>query len=200
MSMFKVISINRHRITVDGEGVTTLIGLSGCPLNCKYCINKNALTKAKVQKIQVLDLIKEVMMDYCYFIGTDGGVCFGGGEPLLQYDSLIEFMEQSKVLFKTTIETSLNIQVDLKTLLELVSELIIDIKSTDNTIYKKYTTLDNNILLLNLSIINELGMQSKCKIRIPSIKGFTTLKDIEESKKFVTNLGFSNIDTFEYVV
>lgn len=200
MNMFKVISINRHRITVDGNGVTTLIGLSGCPLNCKYCINKKALTKAKVKEMQVLELIKEVMMDYCYFIGTDGGVCFGGGEPLLQYDSLIEFMEQSKVLFKTTIETSLSVQVDIEKLLRLVSELIIDIKSIDNTIYKKYTTLDNNILLSNLSIIYDLGMQSKCKIRIPSIKGFTTLKDIENSKKFAINLGFNNIDTFEYIV
>lgn len=200
MNTFKYISINRHRVTVDGKGVTTLIGLSGCPLNCQYCINKVALAEAKVKEISIDALIKEVMKDYCYFIGTDGGVCFGGGEPLLQYNSLIQFMEQSKDLFKTTIETSLNIEVNIRKLLELVSELIIDIKSMDSTIYKKYTALDNSILLSNLSIISELDKQSKCKIRIPNIKGFTTLKDIENSTKFINSLGFNDIDTFDYLI
>lgn len=34
------IGIRRHCLLTDGGGITTLIGFSGCPLRCKYCINK----------------------------------------------------------------------------------------------------------------------------------------------------------------
>ena len=37
--MAAIIGIGRHRIGVDGKGVTTLVALHGCPLNCKYCLN-----------------------------------------------------------------------------------------------------------------------------------------------------------------
>lgn len=29
----------RHRINIDGKGVTTLAAFYGCPLICAYCIN-----------------------------------------------------------------------------------------------------------------------------------------------------------------
>ena len=34
----KLIGIARHRMAVDGEGVTTLVAFHGCPLRCKYCL------------------------------------------------------------------------------------------------------------------------------------------------------------------
>lgn len=40
MNMFRIIIFNRHRFSTDGNGITTLIALAGCPLKCKYCINK----------------------------------------------------------------------------------------------------------------------------------------------------------------
>ena len=33
------IGIKRHKLNTDGNGVTTLVGFHGCPLNCKYCLN-----------------------------------------------------------------------------------------------------------------------------------------------------------------
>ena len=35
-----LIVIDRLRMETDGEGVTTLVAAKGCPLSCKYCINK----------------------------------------------------------------------------------------------------------------------------------------------------------------
>ena len=37
----KIIGVSRHRLTTDGEGVTTLVAFNGCPLRCKYCLNKH---------------------------------------------------------------------------------------------------------------------------------------------------------------
>lgn len=200
MNTLRVITINRHRLGTDGHGVTTLIGLSGCPLNCKYCINKKLLKIDKIKEYTIHELYKKVMEDYCYFIGTDGGVCFGGGEPLLQIDSIVDFIKQTKAIFKTTVETSLNVDTDIAELLSIVSELIIDIKSINEEVYRRYTGKNNDLLLRNLKVINDMELQSKCKIRIPFIEGFTTDEDLEFSKNYANNLGFKNIDTFKYII
>ena len=34
-----IIGISRHRLGVDGNGVTTLVAFHGCNLQCKYCLN-----------------------------------------------------------------------------------------------------------------------------------------------------------------
>ncbi len=36
----KIIGIARHRLSTDGDGVTTLIAFPGCPLRCRYCLNQ----------------------------------------------------------------------------------------------------------------------------------------------------------------
>lgn len=45
-----LIGLSRHRINVDGAGVTTLVAFHGCPLNCKYCLNPQALSPEGVWK------------------------------------------------------------------------------------------------------------------------------------------------------
>ena len=34
-----IFGISRHRMGVDGKGVTTLVTFMGCPLKCRYCLN-----------------------------------------------------------------------------------------------------------------------------------------------------------------
>lgn len=77
--------IDRLRIDTDGNGIRSLILPAGCPLDCKYCGNK------KYKEIfpttggfDVDDLGKYLAKDGVYFEMTNGGVTFGGGEPLLQ--------------------------------------------------------------------------------------------------------------------
>ena len=43
MKTAPLICIDRHRLTIDGEGVTTLVAFHGCPLRCKYCLNPQCL-------------------------------------------------------------------------------------------------------------------------------------------------------------
>ncbi len=200
MDTFDILAIDRHRLLTDGKGVTTLVALSGCPLHCSYCINKEILSKNKVKKMVVDELIELVMQDYCYFAATGGGVTFGGGEPLLHYEAIMAFMQKTKDLFATTIETSLCLDLDVVELLRAASQLIIDVKSIDHAVYRKYTGSDNNILLSNLEKISRVGMQDKCVIKIPDIKDHTTQKDIEYSVNFVKGLGFEEINRLIYRV
>lgn len=50
MNVFDVVTIERHRFHTDGKGVTTLVILNGCPLQCRYCINGKLLAGAKTKK------------------------------------------------------------------------------------------------------------------------------------------------------
>ncbi len=79
-----LIGLSRHRIGVDGAGVTTRVAFHGCPLNCKYCLNPQALSPKGVWKrFSPEELFNEIKKDDLYFCATGGGVTFGGGEPLL---------------------------------------------------------------------------------------------------------------------
>ena len=79
-----LIGISRHRIGVDGEGVTTLVAFHGCPLRCQYCLNPKALSPNGVWKRYTPEeLYNHVKQDELYFCATGGGVTFGGGEPLI---------------------------------------------------------------------------------------------------------------------
>lgn len=65
---FVLIGLSRHRIGVDGAGVTTLVAFHGCPLNCKYCLNPQALSPKGVWKRYTPDeLFRVVSKDDLYF-------------------------------------------------------------------------------------------------------------------------------------
>ena len=82
MKTAALIGISRHRLTTDGEGVTTLVAFHGCPLRCKYCLNPQSFAQEGVWKqYDCEQLYEEVKIDELYFLATHGGVTFGGGEP-----------------------------------------------------------------------------------------------------------------------
>lgn len=108
-----LIGLSRHRIGVDGAGVTTLVAFHGCPLNCKYCLNPQALSPERVWKrLSPEELFRSVSKDDLYFRATGGGVTFGGGEPLVSCKEILLFrniyMNHGKK-WKINIESSLNV-------------------------------------------------------------------------------------------
>lgn len=202
MSTFKVQAINRHRFSTDGKGVTTLVGLAGCPLDCKYCINKKILHNGKIKEMTPEELLSKVIIDYCYFYATGGGITFGGGEPLLQSEQILEFINILPTNIAVNIETSLNIEnsSEIENLINKIDHLYIDIKTTNTEVYKAYTGKNNENTQNLLNYIVKENLQTKCTIRIPSIPNYTTKSDIEESIKIIKQLGFQDIDTFEYII
>lgn len=193
----KICGIERLRITVDGEGVTSLVGLWGCPLKCKYCINDDL---HGYKEFTVEELFNKVSQDALYYEYTGGGLCFGGHEPLLQSKFLVEFMQyikDRKLPWKFTIETSLNISsVAVNRVKPYIDKWIVDIKDMDGEVYKKYTDKDNSNILKNLPLIKDCN----AIIRIPTIPNFK--QDIEKSKDILKNMGFKEeqFDLFPYLL
>lgn len=198
---FKIQGIHRHRMYIDGKGINTLVGLYGCPLKCKYCLNKKVLATPKYKEVTPEKLLERVLIDYCYFVATGGGVTFGGGESLLYSGSIKAFREVLPKDIPIKVETSLNVPTErLTEVLDVVEEFIIDVKTMNPQIYKAYTGLDNENVIRNLQLLCEHHMQSKCKIRIPNIPNFTTKEDIDKTVTIIKGMNFDRLDIFDYVL
>ena len=79
---------------VDGPGIRTVIFLNGCNLRCKFCHNPE-MWKMGDENYTSEEIVKKVLRNKPYF-KNNGGVTFSGGEPLLQYDFLLETCQKLK--------------------------------------------------------------------------------------------------------
>lgn len=196
------IAINRHRLTTDGEGVTTLVGFHGCPLHCEYCLNAQCLQADGVWcRLTPGELYSEVEIDDLYFVATGGGICFGGGEPLLRSDFIKAFAEIMNPEWKLTIETSLNVPLEnVKAIASLVQMWYVDIKDMNPDIYKAYGCKENKQVISNLQWLAANGYADKVIIRLPLIPEYNTDEDRQQSQQQLEKMGFTNFDKFNYIV
>lgn len=196
------IAINRHRLTTDGEGVTTLVGFHGCPLHCEYCLNAQCLQADGVWcRLTPGELYSEVEIDDLYFVATGGGICFGGGEPLLRSDFIKAFAEIMNPEWKLTIETSLNGPLEnVKAIASLVQMWYVDIKDMNPDIYKAYGCKENKQVISNLQWLAANGYADKVIIRLPLIPEYNTDEDRQRSQQQLEKMGFTNFDKFNYIV
>lgn len=196
------IAINRHRLTTDGEGVTTLVAFHGCPLHCEYCLNAQCLQADGVWcRLTPGELYSEVEIDDLYFMATGGGICFGGGEPLLRSDFIKAFAEIMNPEWKLTIETSLNVPLEnVKAIASLVQMWYVDIKDMNPNIYKAYGCKENKQVISNLQWLAANGYADKVIIRLPLIPEYNTDEDRQQSQQQLEEMGFTNFDKFKYIV
>lgn len=198
-----LIGLSRHRIGVDGTGVTTLVAFHGCPLNCKYCLNPQALSPEGVWKrFSPEESFRAVSKDDLYFRATGGGVTFGGGEPLISYKEILLFsnicMSHDKK-WRINIETSLNVPKRLVEMMKgVVDHWIVDIKDMNPIIYKAYTGKDIGLVIDNLQYLTKNN--SKITVRVPHIPGFNTASDLEKSISSLQEMGITDIERFTYIV
>ena len=197
-----LIAINRHRLTTDGEGVTTLVGFHGCPLHCQYCLNPQCLQADGVWcRLTPGELYSEVEIDDLYFVATGGGICFGGGEPLLRSDFIKAFAEIMNPEWKLTIETSLNVPLEnVRAIASLVQMWYVDIKDMNPDIYKAYGCKENKQVISNLQWLAANGYADKVIIRLPLIPEYNTDEDRQMSQQQLEKMGFTNFDKFNYIV
>lgn len=198
-----ILWINRHRINIDGVGITSLVALPGCPLSCTYCINKKLLQrKDLIKTVSEEDLIDQLYVDHSYFLYTNGGITFGGGEPLLQWEHLLRFARLCPTEWNLTIETSLNVPTQyLEPLLQDNFSYIIDIKSMDSNIYNEYTGKNSDQVLNNLDLIQQRIPSHKYAIKVPLMPGYADEKSQQDSIRKLQEYGFSDdlIVPFTYI-
>lgn len=196
------IGISRHRIGIDGVGVTTLAAFHGCPLKCRYCLNPSCSGPTEnLPHYTPEELYRIVGVDNLYFLATKGGVCFGGGEPLLRIGFMEAFRECCGRSWSLTAETSLNVpKKSVERAAEVVDDFIIDCKDTNPDIYRRYTGLDNAQMLDNLRWLLEKMGPEHIIVRVPSIPEYNTEADTRRSVGLLRDMGVAQIDEFDYIV
>lgn len=198
--LYPLLGLARHRIGIDGNGVTTLIAGGGCPLKCRWCINKDILRKKPASMVTAEDLFERVRIDDLYFRATGGGVTFGGGESLLHAAFIRNFRSLCPSDWKIRAETSLAVSKEnVRTAAAAVDEFIVDCKDPDPVRYSAYTGGDVSLMMDNLHLLLDLVGPQRIIVRVPLIPGFNTVSDRDDNARLLRDMGFEKLDLFEYV-
>jgi len=190
----------KHYAIHDGPGIRQTIFMKGCPLGCWWCHNPESRSKEiisynKEEKIDgrivekeetvgrhytVEALWKEIEKDIVFFEESGGGVTFSGGEPLLQFDFLLEMLKLCKKrdIHTCVDNTGFADQKKLKTVARYTDLFLFDLKHMDEKEHIRYTGVTNRKILDNLKMLDELGKE--IQIRYPLIPGMND----EESHLF----------------
>ena len=201
MSAARFFGISRHRLTTDGEGVTTLVAFNGCPLRCRYCLNKTSWEMDNGRDYTPELLFEEVKIDQLYFLATHGGVTFGGGEPLLQVEFIKAFRELCGPQWQILAETSLNVPFEnVQTIDPILDGYIVDIKDMNPEIYQAYTGKDISLVLANLEWLLKHGDPNRIIVRVPHIPEFNTDEDVAKSIERLKAMGVVDVDEFQYII
>ena len=197
-----LIGICRHRLVTDGQGVTTLVAFHGCPLRCKYCLNAQCLRADGIwHQMDMMEILDKVMVDDLYYKATGGGIAFGGGEPLLRSDGIVDFCKSRPKEWRIYIETSLNVERrSLEAVAPYIDYYYIDVKDMNPDIYRRYTGRSNRRVVSNLRWLASNVDVGKVTIRLPHIPDYNTAQDVERSQRKLEAMGFRVFDRFWYIM
>ena len=189
-------------MATDGEGIRTLILTEGCPLRCKYCVNPFTWDGShKSRQMTAKEIQDELQIDRLYMLASCGGITFGGGEPLLHPQLISELRQIIEPDLTIYAETSLNVATEnVKVAAKCVDQFIIDIKTVDPQIYKRYTGEDNKQVLENLETLLSLKGNAAVVVRIPIIPGFTDKENQARDRDFLSKKGVCRFDLFSYII
>ena len=117
------------------------------------------------------DVLCEILKDKCFY-AEDGGVTFSGGECLLGADFVAEVLAAAKREgLHTAIDTCGMVRwQEIEKTLGVCDLYLYDVKCIDAVAHKKYTGVDNSLILENLKRLSDAGKE--IWIRVPVIPDF----------------------------
>jgi pyruvate formate lyase activating enzyme len=204
-----IFSIKRYAIH-DGPGIRVTFFMKGCPLDCWWCHNPEGKSaeQTSVERIDRVgekeftsvepvgkeytpdELVKKADKDRVFMEQSGGGVTFSGGEPLMQFEFLLEALRAMKRAgFHTTVDTSGHTSPErLRAIMPYTDLFLYDIKHLDPEIHMKFTGVRNDLILSNLDLLLNEG--AEIMLRVPVVPGVTAdkeymkqLRDFIESRK-----------------
>ena len=189
-------SLTPDGVATDGD-LCTLCGKCAevCP---------TLATEMSGRYYSVEELLEVVKKERPFFDQSGGGVTFSGGEPLLYPEFLIEVLEAcGRQDVHRAVDTSGFVKKE--TLLKVAQHtdlFLYDLKMLDAEKHKRYTGVDNRLILDNLAALAEYG--AEVQVRIPLIGGVnddddsvtamaTYIADLPGEKRAVSILPFHDV-------
>lgn len=137
--------------------------------------------------LTVDEVLKIAVRDVPFYRNTGGGVTVSGGEPLLQWQFVLDLLKECKKAgLHTTLDTSGYCRwEDMRKVLKYVDLILFDVKHMDSKSLKETCGVDNELVLDNLEKATRM---SKIWLRIPLIPDFN---DSELNMRAVAELAIS---------
>ncbi len=189
---------NHAIVHEDGSYVTVRDLCQVCGDCVDVCVSEARTLIGREMTIE--DVLSEIRRDIVFYVNSDGGVTFSGGEPLMQHEFLCSLLQRCKEEnIPTAVDTSGYAPSDV---LERVAEntdlFLYDLKTMDDQIHRQFTGISNRRILENLWLLAE--WKKMVIVRVPIIPG---VNDNEESisaiGSFVHRLGaVSEVDLLAY--
>jgi len=150
--------------------------------------------------VTIDELVARLMRDKVFYDQSGGGVTFSGGDPGMQ----AEFFRETALRLK---ESDVHVALDtagyfpwekIVGLVAAVDLVLYDIKTLNRTIHKRYTGVDNHLILDNAIRIADMG--KAMTVRMILIPGVNDSDDeIIGRLKFIKNLGnHVKVDLIKY--
>ena len=157
----------------DGEGIRTTVFLAGCPLRCAWCCNPEGQTRENpmTRWAETEEILEAVERQAAFYRFSGGGVTFSGGEATVQTDFLRELTDRLyDEGYDLAIETCGVFDFDRTApILRKMNEIFYDVKHLDPETHRRYTGLDNRLILENLPRTAALGVP--LVVRVPVVPG-----------------------------
>jgi pyruvate formate lyase activating enzyme len=186
-----VFSIKRYSVH-DGPGIRVTVFLKGCPLRCRWCHNPEGISPVietvtstfrvgghefwKSEEVgryySVGEILEILDRERIFMNNSKGGVTFSGGEPMMQFDFLLEIVRACKNNgYHTTIDTSgFSTTGNYNSLLPYTDLFLFDLKHLDPADHLRATGVSNEIILSSYRYLIENA--GEVALRIPVIPGF----------------------------
>jgi len=131
----------------------------------------------KCRSYSVAELVDEVEKDRMFYLTSSGGITFSGGEPYLQYKFMKYFSDSLKKKgFHIAIETTGYTKWEhIEHSVDNIDLFLYDLKTMDDEVHKKHTSVSNKTILANLRKLGE--MNKRIIIRIPLLGGVNDDKE-----------------------
>ncbi|MCD7908923.1 MAG: glycyl-radical enzyme activating protein [Clostridium sp.] len=154
------------------------IDFSRCA-QCGRCVQACPHNALKIfgKQMSNEEVLNIVMKDWDFYLRSGGGLTVSGGEPMLQFDALLELLRKAKqnglhVCLDTSGQAS---QDKYRAISEYVDIFLFDYKTTDPNDHKRYTGVKNTLILRNLDFLCTTG--NDIYLRCPIIPGINDNED-----------------------
>lgn len=182
--------------TVDGRGIRYVVFLQGCPLQCKYCHNRDTWDPSRGRLISADELMSDIRKYTNFMKYSGGGVTLTGGEPALQWEFVAEVFKRCKEEgIHTALDTSGFVDSEkADAFLPYTDLVLLDIKQIDTERHKELTGVGNEKTLAFARYLAQWKIP--VWIRYVLVPGYTDAgEDIHGLGKFVSGLG--NVERVE---
>jgi pyruvate formate lyase activating enzyme len=180
--------------------------MKGCLLSCWWCHNPEGISSEPLTIEQVdrvgekefkknetvgklygtSDILEILGKERIFIDKSNGGVTFSGGEPMMQFDFLLEALSVCKENgYHTAVDTSgYSLPYKFMKIIPYTDLFLFDIKHLDPVEHLRLTGVSNELILSNYKLIAESGCDYM--IRVPIVPGFNDNADhLSRMKDFI---------------